>query len=420
VLSGVLGRPIRADYSLPPLKDWQFPVDNRFADTVAHRVENSTFLPQFKKVPKLCTRCSMLEFWTGGFSLDDNVPDLLGSAQTCDLCRMLRDARREDDTPANDRIRFERKESNLLLAGDPFPVLSFLRIPDARITRHFQIGFPELPKPGSDAFFEILKLWLENCDTDHKDPKNQDRNCTGIPKQRLPTRLIDVGTLDTPSLRLVETQEENIDLSEEYFALSHPWGDVEKYISFSTLRKDPEGTRHELEIFKQAIPYDELPATFRDAVICTRRLGIRYLWIDSYVPISTYCGMLSDLHRNSICIIQGEDGDFADEAKRMEDVFSGAYCVLAASRANDQHSGFLGERRQRNYIVLQPDNDEQFFICEPIDNFNKDVIQGSLNKRGWVLQERALARRTIYFTQTQTYFECGCGVRCETLARMHK
>jgi hypothetical protein len=104
----------------------------------------------------------------------------------------------------------------------------------------------------------------------------------------------------------------------------------------------------------------------------------------------------------------------------MEDVFSNAYCVLAASRANDQRDGFLGKREKRNYITFHPENDQPFFVCEPIDNFNKDVIQGSLNKRGWVLQERALARRTIYFTETQTYFECGGGVRCETLAKMHK
>jgi serine/threonine protein kinase len=403
LVSGVLGRPIRADYSLPPLKDWQFHIDHTFANALAARIGTAAFLPQSERVPNLCDRCSRLEFWTGGFSLDDNVPDLLVSAQTCDLCKLLRDARRDDDTPAIDRVRFERKESNLLLAGGSFPVLSFLCVPNARTARHFQIGFPELPEPGTDAFFGILGMWLEDCDTTHKDPKNQDRNCAGIPKQRLPTRLIDVGNLERPVLRLVETQVENLKLEEEYIALSHPWGDTSKYSSFSTLRKDSgEGARHEIDTFKKAIPYERLPATFRDAVICTRRLKIRYLWIDS------------------ICIIQGDDGDFTDEAKRMEDVFSGAYCVLAASRANDQRDGFLGKRTQRKFITLQPGDDEQLFVCEPIDNFNKDVIQGSLNKRGWVLQERALARRTIYFTQTQTYFECGCGVRCETLAKMHK
>jgi len=46
------------------------------------------------------------------------------------------------------------------------------------------------------------------------------------------------------------------------------------------------------------------------------------------------------------------------------------------------------------------------------------VDQGELNKRGWVLQERALSRRTVYFAEKQSYWECGRGVRCETLTRM--
>ncbi|KAF1913083.1 hypothetical protein BDU57DRAFT_541758 [Ampelomyces quisqualis] len=405
VYSGVLGRPIRLDYSLPPLKDWEFPVDNHFARDVALRVGNANFLPDSKITSTLCKRCRKLDFWIGGFSLDDKISSLLISAQTCDFCKMLRDTRREEDAAATDHVRFERKESNLLLAGDPFPALSIVRMPGARISHLFQIGFPELLPPNTDAFFGILDLWLSDCDTNHKDSKDKDCNCTGIPKTRLPTRLIDVGTLEAPTLRLVETQEETISQHEDYIALSHPWGDTREYTPFSTLRKDPKETHHELDVFKRGIPYDELPATFRDAVICTRRLGarlgIRYLWIDS------------------ICIIQGNDGDFTDEAKFMEDVFSGASCVLAASRAKDQRDGFLSARKPRKYVTFQPENDQPFFVCEPIDNFNKDVIQGSLNRRGWVLQERALARRTIYFTETQTYFECGHGVRCETLARMH-
>jgi hypothetical protein len=60
----------------------------------------------------------------------------------------------------------------------------------------------------------------------------------------------------------------------------------------------------------------------------------------------------------------------------------------------------------------------QYFLCDAIDNFDLDVDQGELNKRGWVLQERALSRRTIYFTEKQTYWECGGGVRCETLTKM--
>ncbi|KAH7385408.1 hypothetical protein DE146DRAFT_748230 [Phaeosphaeria sp. MPI-PUGE-AT-0046c] len=389
-----------SDYSLPPLKDWQFPVDNRFAEQVASRISNTAFNPQHKKTHNLCNRCRSLKFWTGGFSIDDYVSSLLVSAQNCDFCTLLRDARREDDSQATDQIRFERKESNLLLTGDPFPVLSIVRVLEARLTRHFQIGFPELPEPSTPAFFSILNTWLDDCNANHRDLKNKNRDCTGVTKMRLPTRLIDVGTIEAPRLRLVETQAAKLDKSNEYIALSHPWGDTRKYIPFRTLRSDPR-SHHDVSSFKNVIPEGELPATFRDAVICSRKLGIKYLWIDS------------------ICIIQGEDGDFTDEAKYMEDVFSNAYCVLAASRAYDQRGGFLGQRKQRNYVTFESESGEPFFVCEPIDNFNKDVIQGALNKRGWVLQERALARRTIYFTETQTYFECGCGVRCETMAKMH-
>ncbi|KAK0732546.1 hypothetical protein B0T21DRAFT_369182 [Apiosordaria backusii] len=114
----------------------------------------------------------------------------------------------------------------------------------------------------------------------------------------------------------------------------------------------------------------------------------------------------------------------------METVFSMAYCVIAASRAKGTSSGFLSPRPVRKYVALNAaagqrrdlangkEGENTVYVCEAIDNFQADVIDGPLNKRGWVLQERALARRTVYFTERQTYFECGAGVRCETLTKM--
>ncbi|KAK8112923.1 HET-domain-containing protein [Apiospora sp. TS-2023a] len=201
-------------------------------------------------------------------------------------------------------------------------------------------------------------------------------------------------------MRLIETSETPAQ-NGEYVALSHPWGDTTLYPPFCTWRTDIHQDGHNVESFKQAIPFDDMPATFRHAVAVTRALGVRYIWIDS------------------ICIIQGEDGDFNDEASRMEDVFSGAYCVLAASRAEGMHDGFLGERHHRSFVTFARSADEKpISVCEPIDDFSRDVLESPLNKRGWVLQERALARRSLYFTDTQMYFECGEGIRCETLARM--
>lgn len=104
----------------------------------------------------------------------------------------------------------------------------------------------------------------------------------------------------------------------------------------------------------------------------------------------------------------------------MEDVFSSAYCVLAASSANGQSDGFLKPREDRKFLTFLREGLPPVYICQFIDDFAQHVLEGPLNKRGWVLQERALARRTIYFTDTQTYWECGDGVRCETLTKMNK
>ncbi|KAH6951058.1 hypothetical protein BKA56DRAFT_626064 [Ilyonectria sp. MPI-CAGE-AT-0026] len=66
--------------------------------------------------------------------------------------------------------------------------------------------------------------------------------------------------------------------------------------------------------------------------------------------------------------------------------------------------------------IIQADKVE----WEYIDQFDADVEEGLLNQRVWVLQERALLRRTIHFTGSQIYWECGRGIRCETLTYMRK
>jgi hypothetical protein len=107
----------------------------------------------------------------------------------------------------------------------------------------------------------------------------------------------------------------------------------------------------------------------------------------------------------------------------MESVFSSAYCVIAATSATGTASGFLKRNAQESGLVSRryPSNDRNSdgWICirKTIDDFDGDVLHGPLNKRGWVLQERALARRTIHFTNKQTYWECGRCIRCETFTR---
>lgn len=201
-----------------------------------------------------------------------------------------------------------------------------------------------------------------------------------------------MGTSQSPGLRLIETAD-NSKLG-RYVALSHCWGalnDDERVCTYA----------NNIKSFKIDIPFHALPRTFQDAVIVTRALGVQYLWIDS------------------LCIIQGDAKDWEVEAGKMEDVFSSAYLTIAATASKSSLDGFLLNQTRRSTIGIQT-SQGILYLAEAIDNFQADVERAILNTRGWVLQERALSRRTIHFTATQVYWECGEGVCCETLAKLGK
>ena len=84
------------------------------------------------------------------------------------------------------------------------------------------------------------------------------------------------------------------------------------------------------------------------------------------------------------------------------------FCLLhnrskqfVASSAEHMSSGFLGHERDKAAVQLHKGDESTqptTFLCDAIDDFQGDVLNGPLSKRGWVLQERALARRIIFFT----------------------
>jgi len=242
-------------------------------------------------------------------------------------------------------------------------------------------GRPCLPvqmekRSPNGAFTKVLKSWLQECD--------RHIGCEPDPKRglQLPKRLIDVKLPKKP--KLVEPGPDDDPKGMRYIALSHKWGDPKKI---------PVTNGQNLEARKNVIE-EQLPQSFQDAIWMTHKLDCDYLWIDS------------------LCIQQDM---FDDEADTMQSIFSNAYCVLAAASAEGASVGFLHRRKETEAIKMGA-----VFISEITNDFERDVLRSPLNTRGWVLQERALARRTIFFTDHQVYFECGDGVRCETLLKLRK
>ena len=204
--------------------------------------------------------------------------------------------------------------------------------------------------------------------------------------QKLPRRLISVEDPEEP--KIIDTEELQMDPQKvNYIAFSHKWGDMPK---------DAVTTRGTLEQHKIRIPQRKLPPSFRQVIAITHALGLEYLWIDT------------------LCINQGRDGDSAEQADMMQTIFSGAYCVIAACNAGNATDGFLRNKLPKCVKI------GNVFVSAVTNDFARDVLQSVLNRRGWVMQEHALARRTIFFTGNQMHFECGDGVRCKTLTKLKK
>ncbi len=212
-----------------------------------------------------------------------------------------------------------------------------------------------------------------------------------------------MGDKDSDSLCLYCTQKGELG---RYIALSHCWGkpDESQSCTFGC----------NLDSRRKSIDFGNLPKTFQHAITVARELGVRFLWIDSLCIIQSH-------KKPNECLDKypGEchkRSDWNTESTKMETVFSSAYCTIAASSAQNSTEGFLNRRQ---CVKVPNASDTPLYVCNTND-FRRDVEKGVLSQRGWVLQERALSRRTIHFTEKQTYWECSKGVHCESLIKMHK
>ncbi|KAF2734668.1 HET-domain-containing protein [Polyplosphaeria fusca] len=381
----------KEEYRFEPLDDdWEYTADSEIAHTVLPDPDTVTKETRGSLTPSLCSHCSALDLWRSKCTFSKTYEVLRKVSWKCDLCSVLR---KYIDGHVNrdiDQVTFSKAGSSLICSATPRYAIGNVYIHPGfeHTTNGVQLGLSKLSEPGSRLHVKIMAQWIRSCDLDHQCvPPKED--------SLLPTRVLEVGETDDAAVRLFCTSRDQF-ISGKYLALSHRWGSPAQHRKFCTFQSN-------LERFKEGIDVHELPKTFRDAIQITRSLGVRYLWIDS------------------LCIVQDNREDWDHESKLMERVFSSAYVTLAATCAGGTDDGFLKQRPKRQCVVLtkQDRNGEMpYDFCEAIDNFAIDVDQGELNKRGWVLQERALSRRTIYFAEKQTYWECGKGVRCETLTKM--
>ncbi|KAH6625898.1 heterokaryon incompatibility protein-domain-containing protein [Boeremia exigua] len=373
--------------------DWRLQYDDDFAKTYYSTIWTHPHLRTYATWCCYCCQRILLEEHYGEPAVIP-LTDLIDSAQRCQICSLL--LRSSIDHVSEDgNIRLLRNHAGIRADFYGPRLVRFSADPNLpeRQRHRVPIGRPLLADHDRTARIQLLRAWLQQCDKTHR---CNERSTDMV----FPTRVLDVDGLQYAThepgwIRLIDAAEKT---TNTYFALSHCWGNV------SNVQQSYSTTLDNLQQRKRGFHVSELPKTFQDAIKVVRALGHRYLWIDS------------------LCIIQSGDSfeDWKYESTRMKHVFSQAYCVLAATAANNAHSGFLDrqEDRRTEYVCVKDRSERQFYISTDLDDFDNDVGRAKLNTRAWVMQELVLARRTVHFSANQMYWECGKGIHCENLTRL--
>ncbi|PMD35079.1 HET-domain-containing protein [Hyaloscypha variabilis F] len=226
--------------------------------------------------------------------------------------------------------------------------------------------------------FELARKWRDTCQEEHGN------SCLQEMRHSLPTRVIDVGPADgsrEPYLRITNHEEG------EWVALSHCWGRNSQFVTDSSNILNRQ----------RSILMEDMPPTFLDAVIVTRKLGYRYLWIDS------------------LCIIQKDHEDWAAESIRMRDYYKHSSITISADSASGDETGFLKQPRdipESFEIMLK--TDDEIGIRKPTQCPTFRYRDTCVSKRAWTLQEFILAPRSLLYTSSQLVWECQSRKYCES------
>jgi hypothetical protein len=250
--------------------------------------------------------------------------------------------------------------------------------------RGLPVSEPLPESTDSDQSFRLAKKWLEDCLEKHS------QLCCGSQKlPPLPKRVLDLDC-SPDEIRLLEDSDE----TSPYICLSHCWGDATHH--------PLQTTSENISSHREGIPFAGLPKTFQEAATFVRRLGYRYLWIDS------------------LCIIQNDDEDWRVQASGMADVYQGCLLTIAAAAAANSAQGLFshlspGPRGVLLSDLTEQEDDSNVWIRQKLEHEREP-----LSTRGWVLQERALSPRTLYFGKDELTWECleaaacQCGQLCDT------
>ncbi|OAP61433.1 hypothetical protein AYL99_03636 [Fonsecaea erecta] len=303
------------------------------------------------------------------------------AAQGCEGCRFLRDTLRiepKDSTkPADSEapvfISQAWRRSWYLLSCPSLRSGEVIVAPCGAETFESDFVVPE--NPNDYRCWRTVRRWLDEC---------IQHGCSAIADVPLPKRIIAVAEDERVPPRLFLPPPGT---TGRFVALSHCWG---KTTNMTKLLTENEAA------WQHGIDVSALSQNFRDAMVVTRRLGFRYLWIDA------------------LCIVQDSAADWVEQSPQMASIYGTAALVVSAASAATSDEGFLRPRRslcspllgpsRSKYLVAKTDvvGEYEWLRLPALSIVGRSV----LNSRGWAAQERIMAARLLHYTTFEMIWEC--------------
>lgn len=155
------------------------------------------------------------------------------------------------------------------------------------------------------AAFSRVVGWLSRC-------LEADERCRNPNPEYRPRRLLHVGS-EKSNPFLFEPTKEAL-----YICLSYCWGtDVEDVL---------KTTKDNLEAHYTSIPFLNLCAAIKDAILVCRGLGVENLWVDS------------------LCIVQDDLASWLEDSAHMGKIYANSLLTIASEESPSCKIGFLGKQ----------------------------------------------------------------------------
>lgn len=175
-----------------------------------------------------------------------------------------------------------------------------------------------------------------------------------------------------------------------YFALSYVWGGA---VTTTTTTRNFLAFQQPGSLKRNLV----LPKTVSDAMLLTRKMGMRYLWVDCLSIIQ------DSLEKHQ---------DIAD----MDVIFSQAELTVVATGIEHANSGLPGVRQgtRRRRITSKMQGGHILTLKLPLSKYTL-LFGTTYNSRGWTFQELLVSKRVLFVTEHQVVFHCGTSRCSESL-----